>query len=71
MIQYAVKQGCFGLRNALICISEATLTVMVSRTSDLAAAEKHSLRLLRTGRSRLTVLMASHERKHKACRAES
>ena len=37
-IQYAVKQGCVRLRNALECISEAIFTVTESRVADLGAA---------------------------------
>ena len=37
-IQYAVKQGCVRLRNALTCISEAMFTFMKSRVAGLEAA---------------------------------
>jgi len=47
------------------------LTGMISRIANSKAAEKnHSWRLLLTVRARLTVLTASRERKHNACRAE-
>jgi hypothetical protein len=39
--QYAVMQGCVGLRDVLKQISEAMFTVMVSRTADLKAAEQY------------------------------
>jgi hypothetical protein len=51
-IQYAVKQGCV---KAAQCILEAMFTVMVSRTTDLTAAENHLQHLQMTVRSRLTV----------------
>ncbi len=59
----------YRLRDALKCISEAT--VMVSKAADLKASEQISQRLLLTVRSRLTVLTAGHERKHNACKAET
>jgi len=38
-IQYAVKQGCIRLRNALERISEAIFAAMESRVADCKAAE--------------------------------
>ena len=39
-IQYAVKQGRVRLRDAMKCILEAAVAVVVSRTADSTAAEK-------------------------------
>ena len=68
-VSRARLHNCVGLHNALVCIWEAILTVMVSRTSLLEAAEK-DLHLLQTGKARLTVVTAGHERKYGACRAD-
>ena len=67
--KYAVMQGCVRLRNALKCIEMHLGDYHYSQSEPLTsiAAERC---LLLTTRSRLTVQLASHERKHNACRAE-
>ena len=69
-IQYAVKQGCVRLRNALKCMSEAIFTVMESRVAEKLPRQQ-SWRLLLTVGARLIIPTAGHERKHNACRADT
>ncbi len=65
-------QGCGRLHYALKCIEMHLGDYCYSQVEPLTsiAAEKPTLRLLLTIRSRLTVQLAGHERKHNARRAE-
>ena len=50
------------------CISEATVTVMESKTADRNAAETTIMAC--SAKARLKIPTAGHQRKHNACRAE-
>ncbi len=67
-IQYAVKQGCVRMRNALKCTLEGVFTVMERRNADQKAAETTIMHLMLTVGVRLS---PGHSRKHNACRAET
>jgi len=63
-----IKQGCVTLRHEWKCFSEATFTVMESRTADRNAAE--TTIIVCAAKTRLKIPTAGHQRKHNACRAE-
>ncbi len=69
VIKHAVKQGRAKLRNALKCILEAISMhmVMVSRTSDLTAAEETCVTSVASCQVKADNPSASHERKHNLC----
>jgi len=69
-IQYAVKQGCVGLRNALKCSWRLYLQSWRVESLTEKLLRQQPWRLLLTVGARLAVPTAGHERKHNACRAD-